>query len=314
MKLAFVILWMAATLTAAVRADGTFHAMYRGAASDLSSIAVTEGSAPEVSLPVTDPAVRAQLKDRFQFGDRLTITFTKGAVEQVGPETVSITDTDRILVLGGFLAVHLVFGFLLLGRNFKRLLIGHDNRYSNSKCQMVLWFGVLAITYLSATFLRWAASGYWPEFAGGVNMPKNLLLLSGLSVFSFGAAKGITANKQAAATAAEDAAAAGCPPAPCPPAPGAPLPPPPPPIKVPATQPQFVRDLLCDDAGNPDIGDYQMMAVTAMAIGVYLTQILGFLGSIQLMHQVTLPDVDSTILATFGLGQGAYLVKKHLGD
>ena len=25
-------------------------------------------------------------------------------------------------------------------------------------------------------------------------------------------------------------------------------------------------------------------------------------------------DVDSTILATFGLGQGAYLVKKQLGD
>jgi hypothetical protein len=66
-----------------------------------------------------------------------------------------------------------------------------------------------------------------------------------------------------------------------------------------------------DDQGNPDIGDYQMLAVTAIAVGVYVTQILGFLGSIQLLHHVTIPDVDSTILATFGLGQGAYLVKKH---
>jgi len=314
LKLAFLILLTAATVPAAVRPDGTFHAMYRGAASDLTSIAVTEGATPEISLPVTDPAVRSQIKDRFVPGDRLTITVAHGAVEQVGPETVRINDTDRVLVLAGCLAVHLGFGFLVLGRKFKHLLIGLDNRYSNSKCQMALWFGVLAITYLSATFLRWAASGYAPEFAGGVDLPKNLLLLSGLSVFSFGAAKGITSNKQAAATAAVEAAAAGCPPAPCPPAPGAPPPPPPPALKVPAAQPQFLRDLLCDDNGNPDIGDYQMMAVTAMAVGVYITQILGFLGSIQLLHHVTIPDVDSTILATFGLGQGAYLVKKQLGD
>ena len=71
---------------------------------------------------------------------------------------------------------------------------------------------------------------------------------------------------------------------------------------------------MCDDLGNPDIGDYQMVAVTVIAVGVYVTQILGFLGSIQLLHHVTVPDVDSTILATFGLGQGAYLVKKQFGD
>jgi hypothetical protein len=28
---------------------------------------------------------------------------------------------------------------------------------------------------------------------------------------------------------------------------------------------------------------------------------------------VTLPDVDTTILSAFGLGQGAYLAKKALG-
>jgi len=324
-RIGAVLLFTVAQLAAAVRADGTFHAVFRGAAADISSIAVSENGKPQITLPVTDLVVRAQIKDHFQPGDRVTIAFAANAVQEVGPEVVHISQTDRIWVLLGCLAAHLIFGFIFLGSRFKRLLIGEDNRYSNSKCQMALWFGVLAVTYLSATFLRWSVSGYSPDFAGGIDIPKNLLLLSGMSVLSFGAAKGITSTKQATANAAADAppraaamvagsrgggeevAVAVVPAAP-------PSGPPPPALKVPACQPSFPRDLLCDDQGNPDIGDYQMLAVTAIAVGVYLTEIVGFLGSIQLVHHVTIPDVDSTILATFGLGQGAYLVKKQLGD
>jgi hypothetical protein len=310
---------------AAVRADGTFHAVYRGAAVDYSSIAVSENGAPQVILPVTDAAVRAQIKDRYQAGDRLTITFAANSVQQVLPEVVQVTLTDRLLVMAGCLVVNFIFGVVLLGKKLKWLVIGLDNRYSNSKCQMALWFVVLAVTYISAAFLRWAVSGYSGDFAGGIEIPQNLLLLSGFSVFSYGAAKGITATKQAAAVAAANA------PAPAPtivaacavggegvaavvPPPPEPAGPPPPALKTTACQPSFPSDLLCDDQGNPDIGDYQMIAVTAIAVGVYLTQILGFLGSIQLVHRVTIPDLDTTILATFGLGHGAYLVKKQFGD
>jgi hypothetical protein len=313
-----------ASLAAAVRPDGTFHAAYRGAAADFTSIAVSENGAPQIILPVVDPAVRAQIRDQYQVGDRLTITFAGNTVQQAVPEVIRINQMDRVWVLGACLLVHLLFGVLLLGKKLKWLVIGEDNRYSNSKCQMALWFGVLAVTYLSAVFLRWVVSGYSPDFAGGIDIPKNLLLLSGLSVFSFGAAKGITANKQAVAQAAANAPVQG-PTIVAARAPGgegvaavmpapAPTGPPPPAVKTEACQPSFPSDLLCDDQGNPDIGDYQMMAVTAIAVGVYVTQILGFLGSIQLLHHVTIPDVDSTILATFGLGQGAYLVKKQLGD
>jgi len=323
-RIGLVLFFTAARLAAAVHPDARFHAVYKGSAEDFSSIAVTEKAGPQISLPVPDPAVRAQIKDQFEPGDRITVTFAGNAVQQVIPETIAVGQTDRALVLGGWLLVHIIFGYLLLGRNFRRLLIGDDNRYSNSKCQMALWFGMLVVTYLSATYLRWVVSGYSADFAGGVNIPKNLLLLSGISVFSFGAAKGITANKQAVANAAANTP---------PPAttivaaeggdgkgiaaavlPAAPAGPPPPAVKTEACQPNFPRDLLCDDLGNPDIGDYQMVAVTVIAVGVYVTQILGFLGSIQLLHHVTVPDVDSTILATFGLGQGAYLVKKQLGD
>ena len=322
MRIGLVFFFTAAQLAAAVHPDATFHAVYKGAAADFSSIAVNEKGSPQISLPVPDPAVRAQIKDQFEAGDRITVTFAGNAVQQVIPETIAVGQTDRVFVLAGWLLVHIIFGFILLGKDFRRLLIGDDNRYSNSKCQMALWFGMLAVTYLSATYLRWVVSGYQADFAGGVNIPKNLLLLSGISVFSFGAAKGITSNKQAVANAAMNA--------PAPSAtivaaedgkgvaaavvPTAPAGPPPPAIKTEACQPRFPRDLLCDDLGNPDIGDYQMVAVTVIAVGVYVTQILGFLGSIQLLHHVTVPDVDSTILATFGLGQGAYLVKKQFGD
>jgi hypothetical protein len=51
-----------------------------------------------------------------------------------------------------------------------------------------------------------------------------------------------------------------------------------------------------------------------MAVTVYLVQVFCFLGSIELLTVVTIPDVDTTILALFGLGQGAYLTKKYAGD
>jgi hypothetical protein len=49
-------------------------------------------------------------------------------------------------------------------------------------------------------------------------------------------------------------------------------------------------------------------------VAVHLLTVVGFLGSRELHRALTLPDVDSTVLAAFGLGQGAYLVKKLVGD
>jgi len=84
--------------------------------------------------------------------------------------------------------------------------------------------------------------------------------------------------------------------------------------KPPATvPPRFPSDLLRNDQGNLDIADFQMIIITLLAVGVYLGVIFKFLGSIELLKVVTLPDVDTTILASFGLCQGAYLVKKYAG-
>lgn len=177
------------------------------------------------------------------------------------------------------------------GGNPFKFIVGQDGRYSNSKFQLAIWFFVLIVTYVAAIWLRWRAGCAWPDFIGGVNIPQNLLLLSGLSAFTFGAAKGITTAK------VDDARLR---------APGVDP-------KPPAGSPRFPSDLLRDDRGNLDIGDFQMIVIVLLAVGVYLGVIFKFLGSIELLKVVTLPDVDTTILASFGLGQGAYLVKKYAG-
>jgi hypothetical protein len=57
-----------------------------------------------------------------------------------------------------------------------------------------------------------------------------------------------------------------------------------------------------------------MVVVTLLAIGVYLALVWSFLGSMPKTVVIGLPDVDSTILTTFGLGQCAYLAKKAVGN
>ena len=76
----------------------------------------------------------------------------------------------------------------------------------------------------------------------------------------------------------------------------------------------FFANMSLDDRGNPDIGDFQMFVITLLAVVVYSIQIAKFLGAMELRQVITVPDVDSTLLATFGLGQGAYLAKKYASE
>ena len=169
-----------------------------------------------------------------------------------------------------------------------QLITGQDGRYSNSKFQMALWFFVVIATYLATVYLRVSRIGW--DLVGGVNIPDNLLLLSGMSALTFGGAKGIT-------TAKVDAAAAQ----------GIANPKPP-------GQPHFWHDLIQNDVGTFDLGDFQMFVVTLLAVGMYLAAILHFLGLLGVSAAVKLPDIDTTILATFGLGQGAYLTNPKVAE
>jgi hypothetical protein len=57
-----------------------------------------------------------------------------------------------------------------------------------------------------------------------------------------------------------------------------------------------------------------MIIVTIIAVATYIVLIFNFFGHVEYSKLITLPDVDTTILATFGLGQGAYLTKKAVGN
>ncbi len=183
-------------------------------------------------------------------------------------------------------AVALLLFTLIVSRNIRGLLfIGQDGRYSNSKTQMSVWFGLVIATYVSAFWLRWIHAG----FIGHISIPTNLMLLSGMSGLTFAGAKGITSQKIANADAAQ----------------------------APGKQnggASFPGDLIKADNGTFDLGDYQMIVITLIAAITYVIVACTFLAKLEQRFAVTLPDVDSTILALFGVGQGAYLTKKAVSD
>jgi hypothetical protein len=198
----------------------------------------------------------------------------------------------RLGMLLGSAALLFFVAVVLLRTKPSHLVRGFDNRFSTSKAQTVLWFGIVLVTYVALLWRRISAGGL--AFCGGINIPDNLLLLSGLSAFTFVAAKAITTAKERAAASAP----AGSPAAPA---------------KTIAPAPKF-HDLFTDDQGRVDVADFQILLITLLAAVVYLVQVFEFMSVVELHQKVRLPDVDKTILAFFGLGQGAYLTKKVAGD
>jgi hypothetical protein len=198
-----------------------------------------------------------------------------------------VSKSERFLVLGCSVLLCLLVTALLTWWHPLRLIIGEDGRYSNSKFQMSIWFCLVIASYLSVVYLRLTQIGW--EFFGNVNIPNNLLLISGMSALTFAGAKGITTAKVDDAHAQGNA------------------------DPKPAGRAQFLQNLVQNDLGAFDLGDFQMLVVTLLAVGMFAISVFHFLGLIETKNPTSLPDIDTTILAAFGLGQGAYLTKKAVG-
>jgi hypothetical protein len=287
------------------------------------------------NLIVQDAALKTKLK-QFQLGDRIRVAFDpQFKVEAIDGAAVSYVSAKYrfSMLLVCFLVPLAIATLMTWGHPFK-LIVGLDNRYSNSKLQAALWFWVLLATYLDVLYFRISVAGL--DFLGGINIPQNLLLLSGMSAITFTGAKAITtakvnaanvnavnavnaaaapANKlvQAAAVAAVDRGAdvsVVVPPA----ATADNIPPQDPKNSLDEGEESFWRDIVQNDFGNFDFGDFQMVIVTLLAICTYVLAVHHYVGAIYLTTTASLPDVDTTILSTFGLGQGAYLAKKAAGN
>lgn len=243
---------------------------------------------PSRTFTVTDSGLKAEMKG-LRPGDLVWVTTTGGTVRDVEVQKESVSFLKILTTLFVVAALLWIIAWICLrgtGYGMARFLVGRDNRYSKSKLQIALWFWTVIVAYLSTLYLRWWASV--PSLIGGVDIPENLLLLSGISALSFATAKGITQGKENRSAAA---------------------------AKPPADRPRFPTDLVCDDSGQPDLGDFQMVVITLIAVGVYLVQTVDFLSLLHMNAQVSMPDVDPTLLGIFGISHGTYLTKKAVsGD
>ncbi|MGH7878453.1 MAG: hypothetical protein ACREQD_03040, partial [Candidatus Binataceae bacterium] len=246
--------------------------------------------AGEIRLLRVSPNDEAVKNSVYQAGDKIEFsTAANDALTAIeGAGGVSLGRWPRALeMLAAALALFALALFLMSGHP-TRVIVGQDNRYSNSYFQMSMWFATVVVAYVAMIALRGFYLG--GAFIGGVGVPQNLLLLSGLSALTMVGAKGLTRAKAEAAAQA-------------------PLTP----QKTRAAAPSFPSDLVTNDEGEPDMGDFQMIVMTILAAASYLLQAFHFLGRIDYLHGVQMPDLDTTILAVFGLGQGAYLGKKWAG-
>ncbi len=238
--------------------------------------------------------------------------------------------TARALaILVAVIILAIVTNLLLGKRPLGVLILGVDGRYSNSKFQMCLWFGVLMIAYLAAVILRAFGSG--GGMIGGIDIPQNLLMLSGLSALTFAGAKAITTSKGTAApTKLGTNAPAGNPPAapatdpakttqaaisdnvisvPTPttetiPEPGRRAP------SLATKKPSFPGDLVNDDFGVLSFARFQALIMIIVAVVIFAARAVEYLGNLPLSGVTSLPDIDTTVLAALGLGQGVYLANK----
>lgn len=163
------------------------------------------------------------------------------------------------------------------------LLVGADNRLSNSKCQAVVWMVALLIAYIGTATIRWSAGMEWGA-ATTLIIPDTLLALAAISVGTAGGAKIATATKVANAATPETA-------------------------KPPAPAPRL-KDLVSDDTGAWDSSDAQMVVVTVASLIMFGVAVYTLWTDLALTASGTLPEPSNVMTAAFGGSLAGYLANK----
>jgi hypothetical protein len=255
-------------------------------------------SESEVNVPLQTSAQFQPLVSAMRPGDGVIAAYVRSggmnatdgtnSVKSLEWQSKSVGRAARWGSLIGAMAALYILAYVFTKGHPTALFLGADNRYSSSKFQTLLWFSLVISAYIAIVSHRIFAAGW--SYVGGVDIPPNLLILSGISVLSFTAAKAITVGKVEKATAAGNTD-----------------------VKVSADTPS-VFNLVTDDDNQTDLGDFQMVAITILAVIIYAISAVEFMDHIEFRRVVTMPDVDATLLSIFGLGQAAYLGKKAAGE
>lgn len=247
----------------------------------------------EINIPLQVDKQFQPLVSAMRPGDGINATFVRDGgvdamdginhVKSLEWQSKPVGRSARWFSLIGALVSLWVIAFIFTKGHPAALFLGTDNRYSSSKFQTVLWFTLVISAYIAIVSHRIAAAGW--TYVGGVDIPPNLLILSGISVLTFAAAKAITTGKVEGK----------------------------PDMKTSASAPKAIN-LITDDNDKTDLGDFQMVAITILAVIIYAISAVEFMEHIEFRRVVTMPDVDATMLSIFGLGQAAYLGKKAAGE
>ena len=153
---------------------------------------------------------------------------------------------------------------------------GYDGATSSSKFQFFLWTLVVLYAY---TIIVVDAYYNHSSIQLGLSIPQNLILAMGLSATTMLAAKGITSKYADTDEVNKSNNGKG--------------------------------GLFLDDGGFPDLAKIQLMSWTFIGIGIFLLKTLnGIIGTTEALTAV--PDIDGTLIALMGIGQGAYIGKKIL--
>jgi len=155
-----------------------------------------------------------------------------------------------------------------------KIWTGYDGATSSSKFQFFLWTLVVLYAYIVIV-----VDAYYnhSNVQLGISIPQNLILVMGLSATTMLAAKGITSNYADTEKVDKSDTVKG--------------------------------GLFLDDSGYPDLAKIQLMSWTFIGIGIFLLKTLnGIIGSTEALTAV--PDIDGTLVALMGIGEGAYIGKK----
>src|SRR5688572_12272431 len=151
-------------------ADGSVVGRVISIAPDRSSVTLAprEGGRAVVWTVADLPDARERAK-AFHVGDVIAARTVprNGALQIVAttPVTVTVPIGARLLIVGGTAFVLWLIARLWAPGGVRWLVLGEDNRYSNSKVQLALWTWLLFTVYLATVLLRLKGGGL--SFLGG---------------------------------------------------------------------------------------------------------------------------------------------------
>jgi hypothetical protein len=152
---------------------------------------------------------------------------------------------------------------------------GIDNRPSTSKFQFFFWTVLIVWAYVAVAFRQWLDAKLG---TAGIDVPKNLLTVMGISVGATVGAKVIARNDQA---------------------------------KTRAAAPGSYASLVSDDNGMIALEKVQFLAWTLVAGGIFVSVVNSALSRV--VTPTGLPDIDATLLTLTGISAGTYLAAKGVG-